>query len=326
MHQLCPVASAAVVTCLGHGVTRVAVVGGSGFIGTAVVASLRRAAIETESLTAPRIPAEMVRRVRDGHGVSEDLVRYCTSLLSDFTHVVNAAGVAHAAGRDMDELDGANAVLPRVLQAASNRTRATRMLHISSAGVQGSARVLTEDQTVAPFSPYTRSKAWGEVLLGTAERTVVYRPTSVHGMARKVTQALAAYAASKLSVVAGDGNLPTPQALVENVADAVVFTLLHEGEVPPLVLHPWEGMTTGRLLAALGGREPRRIPIWLAQSAVRGGMIAGMGSPRVTAIARRFELLSLGQAQMPGWLDAQGWRPSHDLDIWESLGRLARCR
>lgn len=310
---------------------RVAVLGASGFIGDAVVRDLRRQDIDVQAISAPRLllaqaqPGVILGALADSHRA---VVDHLARQIDGCDAVVNAAGLSDATtSRDKPALFGANSLLPVLVQKARLRTGASRFVHISSAGVQGRAAVLSETGERAPISPYTRSKSLGEELL-TAEwvgGTVLYRPTSVHGVGRSVSVTLARLARSRWSSVAGEGDRPTPQILVQNVGAAVTHVLRSPTEPPPVVLHPWEGQTTGSVLQVLsGGRVPKRIPEAVARGALGGLFAAGGRSARASAWARRLEMLWLGQEQEAGWLGRDGWFPPAGDAEWTSVGEWAR--
>jgi nucleoside-diphosphate-sugar epimerase len=284
----------------------VALLGSTGFVGRAVATELARRGIEVRTVAAPRLPWPL--GMRRGlpelpSGVRQDIVDGLAGEMAGATVVVNAAGRPDGTAPTSPHLYGANALLPTLVDRATRQAAAGRFVHISSAAVQGRAP-LDETPRVAPFSPYTGSKALGEKLLlaEPAAGRVVFRPTWVHEAGRPQTRALVRLAASPAACVAGDGTAPTPQVLVSDVAEAVAALVLASGPVPPIVLQPPSGMTTGRLLRLLGGREPRHVPDQLARAAVHGLYGYGRLGRYAGAHARRVEMLLFGRRQEPGWL------------------------
>ena len=292
-------------------------------------AQLRQAGADVRAMTAPRLTTNASTSdamVADA-SARIDLVAGLSRALEGARCVVNAAGLADAASHDRAALFGANALLPLVVQRACWRAGVERFVHVSSAAVQGRILVLDESPTWHPFSAYSRSKVLAEQGLRQevgSSRTVVFRPTSVHGPARNVTRSLTRLAASRAASVAGTGDRPTPQVLVDNVGAAVAH-VVESAETPPdIVLQPWEGLTTADLLRILGSREPRRIPESVATALVSVASWAGRRHVTVAAHARRLEMVWLGQDQAVGWLTKTGWRPPTGLDGWHRLASSVR--
>jgi nucleoside-diphosphate-sugar epimerase len=299
----------------------VGVLGASGFVGAAVVDALAQRGAVVSRVRAPRLSSS-ARDVRSLRAELQDpvVLREIEALRSDLADcsvVVNAAGLASATAGGHDTLIGADALLPAVVGMATS-CRA-RLVHVSSAAVQGRRDALDESVETEPFSPYSAAKAWGEVLI--RERTgntVCFRPTSVHGRGRAVTRTLVRALRSPVASVAGEGDRPTPQVLVANVGDAIAFVATTTQEPPPVVLQPWEGLTTSELVRLLGGREPRHIPEPIARAAVTSGYRVARWSGGAVGAARRLEMMWFGQRQAPGWLDER-WCPPHGHDSWKEL-------
>lgn len=295
------------------------VLGASGFVGSACVAELRGRGIVVREVAAPRLslaesnastvlaeasgPGETVAAARD------ELVRQ----LAGATVVVNAAGLATPGDPGSDELTGANALLPVVLAIAAAEVGVPRLIHLSSAAVQGHRLELDETADRAPFSGYSRSKALGEealALFGASEQTskgtevVVLRATSVQGPQRSTTASLARIAASPLASVASPGTAQTPVSSVNALAWFTVETGLFSGSVPGIVLQPWEGMDVASVLAAAGGKQPKQLPLWFCRGLVKLGYLASnLLGGRLHGAVRRVELMWFGQRQRAGWAE-----------------------
>ena len=299
----------------------VGVLGANGFVGAAVVDALERRGAVVTRVQAPRLTSR-ARAPRDLRADLQDsvVVREVEALRRDLANcsvVVNAAGVATATALGHDTLFGADALLPAVVAGATSG--GARLVHVSSAAVQGRREVLDESSETAPFSPYSAAKSVGEILV--AERdgeTVCFRPTSVHGRDRAVTRTLARALRSPVASVAGEGDRPTPQVLVGNVADAIAHVATTLEVPPPVVLQPWEGLTTAGLVRLLGGREPRHLPDAMARAAVATAFRVGRRSGGAAGVARRMEMLWFGQRQELGWLDNR-WRPPFGHEAWKEL-------
>jgi nucleoside-diphosphate-sugar epimerase len=306
----------------------VAVLGGTGFVGAAVVAELRRRAIEVRTVTAPRItwPAGQPYDARPPGAPYPDLVERLAGHLDGAQAVVNAAGIPAGTAPAGPSLYGANALLPALVAGACAAARVRRYVHLSSAVVQG-REPLDETARTSPFSPYSHSKALGErmLLAEPAGEQVLFRSTWVHDAGRRNTGSLVRLARSPLACVAGDGAAPTPQVLIGDIAASVAHLVCAPGPVPPIVLQPASGMTTGLLLRLLGGREPRRVPHRAARAAVRGLRGYGRLGSRACAHARRAEMLLFGRAQVPGWLATQGVVPDLRPEAWRRLAAAERA-
>jgi nucleoside-diphosphate-sugar epimerase len=285
-----------------------------------VASALRDAGHEVLAVRAPRL--SLTDREAAGEAGQAEL----TDLADAFAGcaaVVNAAGNPDPSQTDELALDAANGALAGLVARGARQAQGSpRLVHISSAVVQGRAAVLDDSPATADFSAYARSKVLGERLvleLG-PNQTVVYRPPSVHAPDRRVSRTIARIASSPLSIVASPGSRPTPQALIDNVASAVAFLATTPQQPPSIVAHPSEGMTTANLMRYLGGREPHQIPRWLARTGTVALELLGRALPSVAANARRAEMILFGQGQAPSWLTAAGWVPPQGKDAWRALG------
>lgn len=293
----------------------VALLGATGFIGSHVTQALIQRGVHVMPVPAPR--GNLTSTERDRH------LRNFTAQLVGCEVIVNAAGVADPAGSAL-ELTRANHHMPDLLGEVAAHLSA-RLVHISSAAVQGRRISLDSSQEYGDFSPYSSSKAEGErALLRRGGSLCIYRPPGVHGRHRTVTRSLVRLASSPAASVAAPGTRNTPQALVQNVADAIAFLATTDGQPPLIVHHPSEGLTTASLLTALGGRPPRQVPRAVAGVGVRALFAGSRLRSGLEGHARRLEVLWLGQQQAPSWLTQVGWRPPHAQSSWGILGRQVR--
>ncbi|MET7705767.1 NAD-dependent epimerase/dehydratase family protein [Micromonospora sp. NPDC005413] len=304
-------------------IKKVAVLGSSGFVGRAVVAELGSRGVEVQRVAAPRLSWPLTQALRTDSvpaGLHDDVVNALATQLDGSQVVINTAGLPDGSAPDSAGLYGGNALLPTLVARASALVNANRLIHVSSAAAQG-PMALDETSRTMPFSPYSRSKAIGERLLRREDRidAVIYRSTWVHDVDRPNTRALIRLAQSRMSCVAGDGTAPTPQVLIDDVAAAIVHLGLVNGTVPPIVLQPYNGMTTGLLLRLLGGREPLHLPPRVARYATRCLTAYGKTSLNANAHARRVDMLLFGKRQTPGWLANQGLAPKLRPEAWERL-------
>lgn len=317
----------------GRGLMRWTVIGGSGFVGGAVLKALAGAGEEALPVRAPRVtsaartPLELLADA-DRQGAVVDLL---ARELAGSAVVVNAAGAAAPRSPESLQLTGANALLPVLIARACAAAGVPRFVHLSSAAVQGHRPVLDESPDTAPFSPYSRSKALGERALrmippGESE-IVSIRATSVQGIERPTTAALARLAASPLASVASPGTAPSPVASVDALAELVRTVGSHEGQLPQIVLQPWEGMTVRTVLEATGG-TPLVLPRSLCRVILRTGYtVSALLGERLHGSVRRVELMWFGQDQVAGWTAEEGVvLPSRVSSILEEAGARRRGR
>jgi nucleoside-diphosphate-sugar epimerase len=310
-----------------------AVVGGTGFIGSSIVAHCRSAGVPVACITAPRIAAgpgpvgDLAASWRRLHGEAFD--RLCRAL-EPFEVVVNAAGVAAPDAADHPSLYGANAVLPAVVAEAAAAAGVGRLVHVSTAAVQGRLDPLDETTRCFALTPYAVSKAAGERALlegaaSSALEVVVYRPTSVQASGRTVTRRIARVAPSLPVVPVAGGDRPLPVALAENVA-AGLLCAASMPEPPRLVLQPSEGITIRRLLELFGAPRVLPLPSRPVGAFVHVAARAAARSAKLTAHVRRIELVLMGQGVQAEALLAAGFRPPVGSEGWEELARAERAR
>ncbi len=157
--------------------SRVLIVGGSGFIGTHVAARLSAQGVRVIVPTRRRersrhlllLPTVEVVETRVGDPGFDDLLRGSDA-------VVNLAGVLHSAWGDPygPAFAQAHVELPQRLIEACRRTGVVRMVHLSALGVG-------EDAAALP-SMYLRSKAEGEKRVrASGLATTILRPSVVFG-------------------------------------------------------------------------------------------------------------------------------------------------
>ncbi len=306
--------------------------GSTGFIGSVIAQTARESGEHVvTAVKAPRISGpgmtEPVSAARDwvaGHRA--DFQRLVDSLCGDVA--INAAGLAAPASGDAAGLRGANAVWPAVMSLACREAAVPRLVHVSSAAVQGRRDPLDESTEHEPFSCYTRSKAEGEsalLRLGEAGRgvrqLVVYRPTSVQGAGRRTTATLVRLSRLRHLPVTDGGRQQLPLILVADVARACL--LLAGTSTPPLIaLHPWEGMTTAQLLEWLAPGTPRLdLPPPVVRAVLRCVRTGGQLSGRGRALSRQLDLLYLGQRIDAQALRDRGYASATGIEDWQLLAR-----
>jgi dTDP-4-dehydrorhamnose reductase len=292
---------------------RWAVLGASGFVGSAVASQLRDRGYHVVAVPAPRLrldPASADGATVAKVATTEESVHALATELLGVEVVVNAAGMATPDGAATPEMYGANALVPAVVAVAASEAGATRVVHLSSAAVQGRRAVLDETTDTAPFSPYSRSKALGEhALLETAKvfpgvDVLIVRATSVQGRGRPTTESLRRVARSPIASVAAPGTQPTVVSSLSGLVDFVVRIGSTPRGLPAILLQPWEGLSVSDVLRLAGGREPRRLPAPLCRVIVGIGRVVGHVVPEVAGVVRRVEVMWFGQEQVHSSFDA----------------------
>lgn len=294
-----------------------AVLGASGFIGSAVVAALRARDLDVLEVRAPRLeyrPSASSDHTGEALAQHEAEIEALAKVFSGADVVVNAAGRASPDSPASASLYGANSLLPVLVATAAKRAKVSRLVHMSSAAVQGRRSILDESRSTSAFSPYSRSKALGEAGLLSwieaenhdAPELVIVRATSVQGPGRATTQQLRRLAKSRVSSVASPGDRPTVVSSLRGLVDFIVEVGARKESIPTIVLQPWEGLTTAAILEVAGGRPPRKLPAVLCHSLIFAAYAIGVVAPPLRGLARRVEMTWFGQGQDAGWARSAG--------------------
>lgn len=305
-------------TSAGQSQLRWAIVGGTGFIGSALIEGLRHQGIDAISVTAPRLrlnpSATSAEALIQLHEKSQ-AVEALAAEMEGMDVVVNAAGLASPGAARSEALFGANALLPAAVLRSAQLAHVRRVVHLSSAAVQGRREVLDEAVETSPFSPYSESKAFGEAVLLAAttaphypqsSEIVIVRATSVQGAGRATTGSLRRLAQSRAASVASPGNRPTVVSSLQGLVEFVASVGAFPGEIPAIVLQPWEGMTTTTVLEVAGGRMPMQLPVSFCRASIAVGYAVGTIVLPVKGLVRRVEVMWFGQEQDAAWAKSVG--------------------
>ncbi len=324
-----------------NGPTRVAVLGATGFIGSHIVTYGQAAGADVTAVSLARVQSTPCNS--SDAAVADAAAAWCRShrdafeslcrSLAPYDAVVNAAGDPRAGNSSTTaNLVAANAVLPAVVARAARVAGVRRLVHVSTAAVQGRLDPLDETGQHFPLSPYAATKARGERALLTADRSpgaapaevVVYRPTSVQAVRHHATRAFTKLVGQLPRVpVAGSGERPVPVAQLDNVAAGVLFTATM-ADPPPIVLQPDEDMTVRRLLELFGARGFVSLPRDATRLTLDQLARLARGSAYLTSRLRWFELLIRGQAVEAKALPAAGFTLPVGVDGWHALAAAER--
>ncbi len=155
---------------------RIAILGGSGFVGRHLVAALTREGYATRVFTRRRSRSRSLLVMPTCEVVETDVHRASnlSSCLAGCDAVVNLAGILNEHARTGDRFRDVHAELPGKLVEACRRHRIERMLHMSALGVGADAP-----------SEYLRTKFHGEQAAHSAEAGGIavtsFRPSVIFG-------------------------------------------------------------------------------------------------------------------------------------------------
>jgi nucleoside-diphosphate-sugar epimerase len=302
---------------------RILVTGGTGFVGSHLVAAL---------LERGHSPVCLVRDPGKARRVfGEGAVELVPGDLRDAAALRKACAgveaVAHLAGliaaRDRAEFFEVNVEGTRALAeaAAASGGRLRRFVLVSSLSAAGPAARGTrvELDGAGPISLYGESKRAGEeAVRGLALEWTILRPPAVYGPRDLEFLRLFRMARLGLAPVFGDGSQELSLVYAADLAEAIASCL--EVGAPGAVLYPaHEEVCTARELAlaicsaAAPGRAPRlmRVPTSALRPILAVTGLAARLSGRATLLSpdKRAELLAEAWTCSPGALTARtGWR------------------
>lgn len=301
---------------------RVFVTGGTGFVGTHVVATLRARGHEVTCLV--RDPQKARRVLGEGaaaliRGDLEDatvLAHGCRGADA----VVHLAGLTAARNRHQMFAVNRGGTDTLVAAARAHATSVRRFVYVSSLAAAGPAEggiVPSNGDEARPVSDYGRSKLAGE----TAVRALpfhwtILRPPAVYGPHDR--EFLRVFRAARLGIAPlfGDGSQALSLVFAADLAEAVVTCL--ERDLAPGCYYPAhpEVTTTGLLAIAIGaalGRRVRIVPLPRAWARplmwVTGTAARAVGQTTLLSPDKVAELLASAWTCSSATLEAEtGWR------------------
>ena len=304
---------------------KVFVTGGTGFVGTHVVAALQQRGHTVVGLVRDARKAERVFGSRAPELVLGDLddaralARGCAG--ADAT--VHLAGLT--AARSRGELFAANAGGTRAVAEAARAAGSARFVYVSSLAAHGPVAngvVPTGDETAHPVSDYGRSKLAGEdPVRELSSAWTILRPPAVYGPRDRELLRIFRMAGRGLIPVFGDGSQRLSLVFAGDLAAAIVCCL--EAAPAPGVYYPaHREITTTRALvegiaAALGTRARLvRIPRAVIRPLFWITGIAAHVTGRATLLSadKANEILADAWICSPAALEAAtGWCAGTDL-------------
>lgn len=306
---------------------RVLVTGGTGFVGSHVVAALSERGHAVTCLVRDPLKAAAVFGDRAPELVRGDLddAGALTAACARTEAIVHLAGLT--AARSRREMFAVNEGGTRALvDAARAAADLRRFVHVSSLAAAGSVVngvVPTGDGDVPrPVSDYGRSKLAGEAPVRTlACHWVILRPPAVYGPRDR--EFLRLFRAARLGVAPmfGDGAQVLSVVFAPDLADAVVRCL--ETDPTPGVYYPAhpERTTARSLVTAIAAAQDARVRVLALPRAivrplfwVTGTAARLMGRATLLSPDKADEILAHAWVCSPARLEAQtGWRAATTL-------------
>jgi nucleoside-diphosphate-sugar epimerase len=312
---------------------RIAVTGGTGFVGSCLLEALLSRGDRVVCLV--RDPARLERLFPGGgpewvRGNLGDR-RALDELTRDCEAVVHVAGLTHA--RRREEFYAVNAEGTATLLAAAAEAGAGRFVHVSSLAASGPSapgRPAVESDPPRPVSTYGASKLAGEQLVRDSELPwIVLRPPAVYGPRDREFLALFRSVRFGVAPLFGDGSQLLSMIAVEDLAGAILAALdrAPPGSVyftahPEIVTARQVAVEAGRALDLAGVRRRRRSPLLLRVPRVATAPLLGLAG-RVATLLGKSTVLSADKAAEflapaftcdSGAIErATGWRAGRDL-------------
>lgn len=252
--------------------SRVAVTGAGGFVGSHLVLALASRGHDVLSI---------VRRAESAHDVAmDDVLARPTSLGADVDTLIHAAAVRHRHGVDARTYRASNVeLIERLMRALAGRVR--RFVLVSSVGVYGFPRDLpiTEAHPFAPRTLYSATKVHAEKAARVAASAagmelVIVRPTIVYGVGDRngMLDKMADMIAAHRYLLVGRGKNVLHHTYIDDIVDGVLLAAASPAAAgEDFILCGPETTTLAALSAMvaknLGARVPPvHVPLGLARA------------------------------------------------------------
>ena len=312
---------------------RVLVVGANGFIGSAIVAALRRAGMDVRGVV--RDPAKLVQRFPGIEAAKADLrdksaweSGYWNEALTGVDAVVNAAGVLQP--RRARDAWAVHLHAPDAIYAGCERIGVKRVIQISAVGVEEGATVFARSKLAADNKLMARDLDW-----------TILRPAIVIGDGSyggtSMLRAIAAF--PWITPVIGDGSNRLDFIHKEDLANSIV-QILQSGAANKTILEPagperltlLETVRAYRSWLGLRARPVVAIPNWCVKVVARLGDFTKLDPITTTAMAQ-FDARLTGDArgfETATGIEARGLsavlaaRPAESQDLWHARLYLVR--
>jgi nucleoside-diphosphate-sugar epimerase len=300
---------------------RLALTGGTGFIGQHLLRELTRRGYQVRVLLRrpTMLPADCTSAVIGDIARPQNMAQ----ALADVDAVIHSAGLSVAAsGRPEDDYRVLNVEATIGLARSAQRAGVRRFVFISSIRAQAGStdpRPLTEEMEPQPTDAFGRSKLAAERALATVgidwvalRLATVYGPGVTGNMARLIR-----LARSRLPLPLGALAARRSLLSLDNLAAAVDCVLKVEGPLRrPLIVADPQPLTVGEMIAAMRhglGRRPGLVP-------VPPSLLAA--TLRATGRAEAYERLAEPLVADPSALLGLGWKPP--VATPAGLGQLMR--
>ncbi len=267
---------------------RVFVTGGSGFIGSHLVESLLGRGYEVRALAhrSPLPPASRLEIVSGDICNRETLSRALEGVDILF-HLASAVGSA-VMGRE--EFRRINILGTECVLEAARRSRVSRVIHISSAGVFGAVgkgEVATESTPPVPITVYDKSKLQGERiavgLAGEGMDIVVLRPGWAYGPRdRRTFKLIQAVCGGRFIMVTRGEGVQTP-VYIDDLIKGIRLAAEKGGRGEIYHLAGGEIMTVRDMVRAIAqacGKKPSRLFIPLLPARMAALIFEAAYAPR----------------------------------------------